>query len=104
MVSERPLAELIYVSAISDRHAENFWVSHMNFNTQKVEAISAQHQGMLLKPWSEAAGTILAAMAALEPRRLLKIAVSTRILRSEDPRVYFENLVSVRDFMRSVLD
>ena len=104
IVAERPQVELIYVSAISDRHAENFWVRQVNFNAQKVEEVAAQHQGMLLKPWSEADGTILAAMEALEPRRILKIAVSTRILRTEDPQVYFENLVIVRDFMRSILD
>jgi len=40
----------------------------------------------------------------LKPKRILKIEVSTRILRAEDPRQYWENLVVVRDLMRAVLD
>lgn len=104
VLSQRPQTEIIYVTAMSARYPEQFWVSQLNFDRAKVEECAARYDDMLVKDWSEQDETVLAMVSRLEPKRILKIEVSTRILRAEDPRHYWENLVVVRDLMRSVLD
>ena len=103
-LSQRPQTEIIYVTAMSARYPEQFWVRQLNFDRAKGEECPARYDDMLVKDWSEQDETVLAMVSRLEPKRILKIEVSTRILRAEDPRQYWENLVVVRDLMRSVLD
>lgn len=102
VLAQRPQAIITYVTAMSDMHPEQLRLSHVNCDHSAIEKFAGGCEGIVVKEWSEQDESVLAMVERLKPGGILKIAISTKILRSEVQREHFENLVIVRNLMRSV--
>lgn len=102
VLAQRPQAKVIYLTAMSDKHPEQFRLRHINCDHPAIEKFARGYEDMVIEEWSEQDESVLAMVERLKPGGILKIAMSTKILRSEFQREHFENLVIVRDLVRSV--
>lgn len=96
-----PSMDVVYLTAINESHPEDFRVSQLGFLDHEINSVIDSDDSIAYKAWSQADSSILALVARNNVKRILKIGISTRILRTDDDLKYFQNLVGLRDLIAS---
>ena len=94
---------VIYITAMNENNPESYHISHRNFENSELILSASDNNDILVKNWSESDAKVLAMIENNNPCRILKIAVSTKILRTDENMKYFQSIVYLRDLLNKTV-
>lgn len=104
LIFRNPQIDIAYITAMGARHVENIRIRAYGVDSAVIHDFVMQNKDARLEQWDESQTAILGMVEALEPNRILKIELSTRILRTSDHQQYFDYVVKIRDLLEKIFD
>jgi len=87
---------VVYLTSMSHTNPENVRLRLKGINSRAVKNFVAENNAVI-NDWKESEDSILSLISRSNDIGILKIAVSTRILRTSDTKSYFESIKAVLD-------